>query len=45
MGILGKEIIGVAWDEKSMDFSLVNNIYVGCAKEFKPRVPNDAKMQ
>lgn len=45
MGILGKERIGGAWDEKSTDFSLVNNIYDSCAKEFKPRVPNGAKMQ
>lgn len=44
MGILEKERIGMAWDEKSMEFSLVNNIYDNCAEELKPRVPNDAKM-
>lgn len=28
-----------------MGFSLVNNIFEDCAREFEPRVPKDAKVQ
>lgn len=39
MGILGKEGIGVAWDL----WNFIDSISDSYAKEFKPKVPNEAK--